>query len=365
MNPTRSGSTMTLAAIAWITVGMATAHADTLDWTGSNGLSHNWTSNWTSDGAHTYPQAGDLARMTKTGIDSWTYITLTATQSVGSMSARPNWGQYRINASGGARTLNFNNSGTDSVITVSHQQNSSSYTGILGFGRDGDTLSVNLANNLLINNDGTRNSHGSLAFDSKSTLTGGTVSDRRTITLQALGSSKITTTIAGAATFVGDWIVDGANATLKMNANSFGNASNSVTLKNGGVLDVDTLGAFSWTRALHGTGTVKATGGFIVDGGSFNITGLDMIVDLLSFTGSLTLNGDSTLNVTGAIAPGDYTIISSTAGITGTFGAENLDPGMSLSYDANSITLHVIPEPGTLALLAAAGVCLAPRRRRA
>ena len=356
-----------IAAVA-VAAGLCSSigFADTLTWTGLNNTTTNWSdaTKWSSDGDHTYPQAGDTARLA-VSVDQWTTLQIGGGAAVGSLYAKPRWGSYRIKSDwSGTRTFSFNNSGNASVVTLTHGSNT--YTGQLYMGVEGNAMNVSLANDLVINSDGTTNRHGQLTFGSHVTLTGGTALDRRTITTQALGTnSRITTSVSAAgATFVGDWVVDGISATLDMNTNAFGDASNSVTLMNGGVLDVVTLGSFSWTRDLSGTGTVKTTAGtFTVDTGSFSLAGADSTVDLLTFQGALALGGSSTINITGAIDEGDYIILTSDTGITGTFGTWNLGAGMSLVYGATDVTLHVVPEPASMALLALGGLAMMRRRR--
>ncbi len=311
-----------------------------------------------------YPKAGDTALL-HVAVESWTYLTVgSGGAAVGNLSARPKWSQlYRIRTTSGNKpTFLFDNNGNDSVVTLTSASNNASYTAGLVLGADNNAMNVGLANNLVVNNDGTRLPSGKLTFGTRSTITGGSLENRVTITTQALGTGKITTAVEGTATFIGDWVVDGANALLDMNADSFGHESNSVTLRNGGTLDI-TAGAFdssgfSWNRTLSGNGTVLVhANGLVIDSGTINLSGDDQIV----FRGDLILGPNSVLNYTGTFTGENMTLISANS-ITGTFGTVNA-PGYQVAYTPDGVML-VVPEPGSVALLlGSAGMFLVSRRR--
>src|SRR5690606_10481657 len=107
------------------------------------------------------------------------------------------------------------------------------------------------------------------------------------------------------ATFVGDWVVDGAKATLRMNTDAFGDASNGVALRDGGTLDLDPLTAVTWERSLGGTGTVRADDGLTLGSGSVLDIALtaDEVSDLISVVGAVTLGGSLDLTTLGGYTP--------------------------------------------------------------
>lgn len=364
----RSTSSVSAFVIALASLGAGAAHADTLTWTGTNGSTSSWTSNWSSDGDHTHPQAGDLAQL-HVGVSSFTYVQVSGSAAVGSLSARPSFGLYRIRSNDDAiaSTLTFDNLGSESVVTVSHSADLDFFTGTLQFGTDRGTMNIALANDLRINNDGARVANGQVDFGAKSVLTGGSALDRRTITVEALGSSAITVNVSGGADFVGDWVVDGAKARLNMNADAFGDASNGVTLVDGGTLGLDALGAVSWNRALGGTGSVLAAGGLAFDAaGSLNIDLIgDQDSDLISVTGAVTLGGTLNLAAIGGYTPqvGDsWTVLTATGGIAGAFDTP-LPAGFVANVVGNDLVVSFVPEPATVGLFAVGLLALAPRRR--
>lgn len=356
--------------LAAISLGAGAAGADTLTWGGLSGSTSSWATeaNWTSDGAHTFPEAGDLAQL-HVNISAHTLINIGGGAAVGSLSAQPSSGIYRIRSTeAGTRTFTFDNLGSESVVTVSHSANFSTNTGLLQFGTDANAMTIALANDLRINNNGARVANGRLDFGSQTTITGGSVGDRRTITVEALGSSAITLNVGGAATFVGDWVVDGAKATLRMNTDAFGDASNGVALRDGGTLDLDPLTAVTWERSLGGTGTVRADDGLTLGSGSVLDIALtaDEVSDLISVVGAVTLGGSLDLTTLGGYTPqaGDsWTILSATGGITGAF-TSPLPVGYVADIVGNDLVLsYLIPEPAGVALMATGLLAIASRRR--
>lgn len=371
------------------------AGAATFTWQGTSGSTTSWsdTTRWLDEGNNPgAPGAGDLAQL-HVSVTANTLINIGSGASVGSISARPSSGLYRIRSTdAGTRTFTLDNAGSESLITVGHSANFAFSDGLLQIGTDVNAINLALANDVRITNDGSRLPSGRFQIGDRVTITGGSLADRRTITTQSLGSGGIRTIVNSAATFVGDWVVDGAKATLDMNADSFGDASNSVTLRNGGLLDLNDLGAYAWTRSLSGNGSVSATGGLTIsnDGvlspgesiGTLNITApsltfdagsllsieleANQVSDLVAVTGAVMLGGELSIATLGGYTPavGDsWTILSATDGINGTFAAP-LPAGFSVGVVGNDLVLSYVPEPG--AALAMTGLLgLMVRRRRA
>jgi hypothetical protein len=142
---------------------------------------------------------------------------------------------------------------------------------------------------------------------------------------------------------------------------------------------------------LKGTGTITDsvlnTGGILAPGdspgtldiiGNYNQpTGGELSVllagvspgefDVLSITGTATLGGALDVSFANGFFPpsGDsFTILTSTGGDTGRFGSIVAPPGVTVTYNPNSVTLNVVPEPTSLAMLAAGAGLLSLRRKR-
>ncbi len=92
------------------------------------------------------------------------------------------------------------------------------------------------------------------------------------------------------------------------------------------------------------------------EGGDLDIVGAGNSITSLSIAGNLILNGDPTLNFSGSLAPGTYTIASYGGTLSGDleFNTLNIPTGDTVSYGTgsdSSVSLTVVPEPSTLAML--------------
>ena len=135
--------------------------------------------------------------------------------------------------------------------------------------------------------------------------------------------------------------------------------SGSVTVNTGGHL---APGDFN-------VGTLFLAGNMDFEGGELDIAAAGGSLNSLSIAGNLILNDDPTLNFSGSLAIGTYTIASYGGTLNGQFAAPlNLPADDTINYGTghnSAITVSVVPEPSTLALLAAgvAGLIAWARRR--
>ncbi|MFA5203670.1 MAG: autotransporter-associated beta strand repeat-containing protein [Lentisphaeria bacterium] len=153
------------------------------------------------------------------------------------------------------------------------------------------------------------------------------------------GTGSGNVTVASGATLGGTGIIDPGTG-------------NSVTI-NGILAPGESAGTLT-VGSLGSTNDVFLSGTYSADLG-----------DLLKVYGALSLGGSSILTLSGSPTPGtNYTLASYTGGLTGTFATiNNLPDGWQVTYGGNAITLGLIPEPVSLALLAAGGLLLGARRR--
>jgi fibronectin-binding autotransporter adhesin len=143
-----------------------------------------------------------------------------------------------------------------------------------------------------------------------------------------------------------------------------GNGSFTLGATDNGILapgaTAGTIGTLNFLGGLSLTGSSAAYDDDINEAGSS---------DDLAVTGNLNLGLASTLNVNvlDSTSGGPYTIATYSGSLTGTFAGLNLPAGYGVSYGTGSnsaITLVVVPEPGSLAILSFAGMTLLRRRRR-
>ncbi len=104
--------------------------------------------------------------------------------------------------------------------------------------------------------------------------------------------------------------------------------------------------------------------------GELDAIGVGSLLIRVSITGNLSLNGNPTLDVTGSLAGGPYTIASYGGTLSGQFTTLDIPAGYTVNYGTgsnSSITLSAVPEPSTFVLLTIGALGLlgcAWRRRR-
>lgn len=352
----RSAGAAGMAAL----LALATAvPADEFLWQGQNNTVTNWKNGnqWTNLTAGTtgsHPGAGDVARL-MVPVDNWTTLDIEGGAAVGSIHARPRWGSYRIRASwSGSPTWTFDNLGGTSLISVGHASGGG-YTTYLHVGSDQSAMRINFANDVLICNSVTGSQgHGAVVFGAMSTLVGGSPENRRTIITQGFGPRQIGTTVSSsAASFVGDWVVDGASAKLIMPQDRFGDAGNTATLRNDGLLALGT--DFNWTRDLvveRSNGRMTVEGTFTNSTGRFVFPAENGNIGTLAVTGAVFLGAGSTLAVPDTLPAGTYPLVTATVSLDGAFG-RTLWPDdrqglcYELRYEPMSVTL-LVHKAGTL-----------------
>jgi autotransporter-associated beta strand protein len=228
--------------------------------------------------------------------------------------------------------------------------------GTLSFGGPGD--GQNFSGNIVDN--------GLLIFSSSAncTLTGN-ISGSGGLTV-----ASGTLTLSGSDTYTGDTNINAGCLEVD------GSLVSPATV-NGGILSgTGTLGGATVNSGGHlapgdlNTGALVIAGDVDFEGGNLDIVATGSSITSLSIAGNLILNGDPTLNVSGSLAPGTYTIASYGGTLSGGDFTLNIPAGDTINYGTGSdsaITLSVTPEPSTLALLAAGVIGLAgwAWRRRA
>ena len=137
--------------------------------------------------------------------------------------------------------------------------------------------------------------------------------------------------------------------------------SSAVTVNSGGTLGgTGTLGSVTVNAGAHlnpgdlSSGALGIAGGMDFEGGELDIVGAGGSINSLSIAGNLILNDYPTLNVSGSLAIGTYTIASYGGDFSGQFVTPDLPANDTVNYGTSSdssITLSVVPEPSAVVLI--------------
>jgi len=216
---------------------------------------------------------------------------------------------------------------------------------------------------------GDATNNGKLTFIGPVNLAGGTRS------LQVDSAVEIAGAISDGAGDDGAIRKKGAGTLVLSGTTTF---SGGVTVEDGELV-LAGAGAYAGSTAVSGgiltVSSSLAHANIIIDGGLVRGSGSltynldDDVHDLIAMSGGEIVLADLelVLNITGTQTETKYLIIDNAAGgaITGTFGdVLNLPSGWSVDY-TDPAGVALLPEPATLALLAAGGLGLAGLRRRA
>ncbi len=207
-----------------------------------------------------------------------------------------------------------------------------------------------------------------MGSDNTNTTYAGNISDAGTLVKTGSG----TLVLAGSNTYNGPTTVNQGKLTVD------GSLTNSAVIVNsGGILSgtgsLTSVTAYAGGHLAPGdfnAGALILAGNMDFEGGELNVVGAGSSITSLSIAGDLSLNNDPTLNFSGSITHGTYTIASYSGTLNGSFGRLNIPAGDTISYGTGSnsaITISAVPEPSTLALLAAGALGLpgyAWRKRR-
>ncbi len=214
-----------------------------------------------------------------------------------------------------------------------------------------------------------------ISTSAQSTVTNSSASPSRLIVHQAStgtyagvigGALELVKSGAGLLTLQGDSTYSGATSVsggvLRVNGTHTGGGL--ITVYGGGTLGgTGSVGAVTiQAGGVLGAGNSVGTMTFTDDVeilGSLAVENAGAAVDLLAITGNLTLGAGSVLDLLGTLdGTSSYTVLTFTGSRTGTFGdvSDVTAQGYQVDYNANDVTLTVIPEPATLSLL---GICAA------
>jgi autotransporter-associated beta strand protein len=139
------------------------------------------------------------------------------------------------------------------------------------------------------------------------------------------------------------------------------------------------VGVGTLSAVLSGGGAFDISGGVTATDSDALIFGLDtpLLSDRVSISGGALAIGagvlefdDFLFSTFGGFAMGDYVLFDGTVPITGSLGPivsgtlGGLDANLQLADGGNDVVLHVVPEPGSVALLFGGVALLTSRRRR-
>ncbi|MGO9114519.1 MAG: hypothetical protein ACLP9L_35325 [Thermoguttaceae bacterium] len=158
------------------------------------------------------------------------------------------------------------------------------------------------------------------------------------------------TTISQGELVVDGWLSDSA---VTVNGGTLGGTGHvdSVAVNAGGHLAPGDLN----------TGALVIAGGVDFQGGELDLVGAGKSITSMSIAGNLRLNDDPTLDVTGSLSRGPYTIASYNGTLSGKFNTLDIPTGYTINYGTgrdSSITLSAVPEPPTRALLSVVAILL-------
>ena len=204
---------------------------------------------------------------------------------------------------------------------------------------------------------------GTLDIDGKTpsvaavTLASGTITD--TAGGGALNGQSLLVTAPGlsvlsAASSFTSTTISGGTLELDASLASAATVNGGVLSGTGSLLSVNVDPSGHVAPGDAGAGQLVLTGSAAINGGILDIAAADSFVTSLSVGGNLVLSGDPTLDVTGSLLPGVYTIADYSGTLSGEFATLSIPAGFRVNYGSGSdsqITLSPVPEPGTLALL--------------
>lgn len=259
----------------------------------------------------------------------------------------------RLNTGAAVAVAQVDVKGGDRVINVD---------GTLNFGTAGATVAI--VNSVTGTPSGIiKAGAGDLVLPADNTYNGATTINGGTLTLTGALSGTTSIEVQTGATFnvtgVAGGYALGATQTLKGVGDVVGNSTINGTLAPG-----SSIGTLDFLNDV----TFGATG---IAAFEIDKAGLTLTADLANVTSALTLGGTLNVTATGdALVEGDTFNLFDAASFAGTMALgtmPTLDPG--LFWDATNLgtdgTISVIPEPGSLALLALGSTLIFRRRRQA